>query len=92
MAYAVIQMRRFSRQYKKLNDKTAKDIDDVVVKISEAPTIGEKKKGDLSKLWVLKFKSNGQMYLLGYSIDDGLRLIYLESIGPHENFYRDIKR
>jgi mRNA interferase RelE/StbE len=29
---------------------------------------------------------------LGYSMDDGLRLIYLESLGSHENFYRDIKR
>ena len=92
MAYAVIQMRRFARQYKKLNDKTAKDVDDAVVKISTTPTIGERKKGDLSKLWVFKFKSNSQLYLLGYSRDDGLRLIYLDSIGPHENFYRDLKR
>jgi mRNA-degrading endonuclease RelE of RelBE toxin-antitoxin system len=85
-------MRRFTRQYKKLNDKTAKDVDDAVVKISEAPRIGERKKGDLSKLWVFKFKSSSQLYLLGYSIDDGLRLVYLDSIGPHENFYRNIKR
>jgi mRNA-degrading endonuclease RelE of RelBE toxin-antitoxin system len=92
MAYAVIQMRRFTRQYKKLNDKTAKDVDDAVVKISETPRIGERKKGDLSKLWVFKFKSGSQLYLLGYSIDDGLRLVYLDSIGPHENFYRDVKR
>jgi mRNA-degrading endonuclease RelE of RelBE toxin-antitoxin system len=91
MAYAVIQMRRFARQYKKLNDKITKDVDEAVVKISGIPTLGEKKKGDLSKLWVFKFKSNHQLYLLGYSFDDGLRLIYLESIGPHENFYRDIK-
>ncbi|WP_415070296.1 hypothetical protein [Polynucleobacter necessarius] len=25
-------------------------------------------------------------------MDGGLRLIYLDSIGFHENFYRDIKR
>jgi len=92
MAYAVIQMRRFVRQYKKLNDKTAKEVDDVVVQIASKPSIGEKKKGDLSKLWVFKFKSNNQLYLLGYSINDGLRIVYLDSIGPHENFYRDIKR
>ena len=92
MAYAVIQMRRFARQYKKLNDKTAKDVDEAVVKISKNPLIGERKKGDLSNLLVFKFKSNNQLHLSGYSIDDGLRLIYLDSIGPHENFYRDIKR
>jgi mRNA interferase RelE/StbE len=92
MAYAVIQMRRFVRQYKKLNDKTAKEVDDAVVQIASKPSIGEKKKGDLSKLWVFKFKSYNQLYLLGYSINDGLRIVYLDSIGPHENFYRDIKR
>ncbi len=92
MAYAVMQMRRFARQYKKLNDNTAKDVDLAVVKISETPSIGERKKGDLAKLWVFKFKSGSQLYLLGYCIDDGLRLIYLDCIGSHENFYRDIKR
>ena len=92
MAYDVSQTRRFLRQYKKLNDKTAKEVDDAVVQVANNPTIGEEKKGDLSELWVYKFKSNIQLYLLGYLIDDGLRLIYLESIGSHENFYRNIKR
>lgn len=92
MAYAVIQMRRFSRQYKKLNDKIAKDVNEAVVKISLSPSIGERKKGDLSKLWVFKFRNNNQLFLLGYSVDDVLRLIYLDCIGPHENFYRDIKQ
>ena len=92
MAYDVYQTRRFLRQYKKLNDKTAKDVDDAVILVAKKPTIGEKKSGDFSELWVFKFRSGNQLYLLGYSMDDGLRLIYLESIGSHENFYRDIKR
>jgi hypothetical protein len=29
--------------------------------------------------------------LLGYTLDDGVRLIYLEAVGPHENFYRDLE-
>jgi mRNA-degrading endonuclease RelE of RelBE toxin-antitoxin system len=92
MTYSVIQTRRFARQYKKLNDKIAKDVDGAVVIVSNTPSIGERKKGDLAALLVYKFKSNGQLYFLGYSLDDGLRLIYLEAIGSHENFYRDIKR
>jgi len=92
MAHSVIQTRRFARQYKKLNDKIAKDVDGAVVIVSNTPSIGERKKGDLAALLVYKFKSNGQLYFLGYSLDDGLRLIYLEAIGSHENFYRDIKR
>jgi len=41
---------------------------------------------------VYKFHSHNQLYLLGYTLDETVRLIYLEAIGPHENFYRDIKR
>ena len=92
MAHSVIQTRRFARQYKKLNDNIAKDVDGAVGIVSNKPSIGERKKGDLAALLVYKFESNGQLYLLGYSLDDGLRLIYLEAIGSHENFYRDIKR
>jgi hypothetical protein len=39
-----------------------------------------------------KFRSQGQLYLLGYIREDTVRLIYLEAMGPHENFYRDLKR
>ena len=92
MAYDVFQTRRFLRQYKKLNDKTAKDVDNAVIQVAKKPDIGEKEKGDLSALWVFKFRSGNQLFLLGYSVDNGLRLVYLESIGSHENFYRDIKR
>ena len=75
-----------------MNESTAKDLDNVVLLISQKSTLGEKKKGDLANLRVYKFKSKNQLYLLGYSLDDGLRLLYLEAVGTHENFYRDIKR
>jgi mRNA interferase RelE/StbE len=91
MSYGVKQTRRFARQYKKLHDNVVVDTDAAVDTIANNPTIGERKKGDLADLWVHKFHSQGQLYLLGYTIDDGVRLIYLEAIGPHENFYRDLK-
>lgn len=43
-------------------------------------------------LWVYKFHCLGQLFLLGYTREDAVRLISLEAIGPHENFYRDLKR
>jgi mRNA-degrading endonuclease RelE of RelBE toxin-antitoxin system len=88
----VRQTRRFARQYKKLQDKTAADVDAAVAAVQADPHGGECKKGDLAALWVHKFRSAGQLYLLGYTLDDGIQLIYLEAVGPHENFYRDIKR
>lgn len=92
MSYRVEQTRRFARQYKKLHDNVAADVDGAVEGISKDPGIGERKKGDLADLLVVKFRSQGQLYLLGYSLAEEIRLIYLESVGPHENFYRDIKR
>ena len=92
MAYDVVQSRRFARQYKGLHDNVASHVDAAVAAIAQQPLLGERKKGDLAHLLVHKFHSSKQMYLLGYSIDDGIRLIYLEAIAPHENFYRDLKR
>jgi mRNA-degrading endonuclease RelE of RelBE toxin-antitoxin system len=92
MTFSVLQTRRFARQYKKLHDNVAADVDAAVVSVSQAPHAGERKKGDLSDLWVQKFKSQGQLFLLGYTLDENVRLVYLEAIGPHENFYRDLKR
>ncbi len=92
MTWAVRQTRRFARAYKKLHDNVAADVDAAVELIATDPDVGEKKKGDLARLWVYKFRSQNQLWLLGYTRDDGVRLIWLEAIGPHENFYRDLKR
>lgn len=92
MSYAVEQTRRFARQYKKLHDNVAADVDNAVELVAEKPSIGERKKGDLAELLVYKFRSQGQLYLLGYTLDESVQLVYLEAIGSHENFYRDLKR
>ncbi len=108
MNWEARQTRRFARAYKKLHDNVATDVDEAVQTITTNPDIGERKKGDLSQLFAYKFRSQNQLYLLGYvqevrysgiaganagyTRDDSVRLIYLESVGPHENFYRDLKR
>lgn len=92
MSYRVEQTRRFARQYKKLHDNIVTDVDAAVETVAENPVIGERKKGDLADLFVFKFRSQGQLYLLGYTRDGQVRLIYLEAVGPHENFYLDFKR
>lgn len=91
MAFQVQQTRRFARQYKKLHDNVAVDVDSAVIEVANNPEVGEKKKGDLAKLRVHKFRSQSQLYLLGYTLDQEIELVYLEAIGPHENFYRDLK-
>ena len=92
MSYALKQTRRFARAYKKLHDNVAADVDAATDVVAADPTVGERKKGDLADLFVYKFRSQNQLYLLGYTLDDEVRLVYLEAVGPHENFYRDLKR
>ena len=93
MRWEVRQTRRFARSYKKpTNAPLIADTDAAVATVAQNPDVGERKKGDLAQLWVHKFRSNGQLYLLGYTREDTVRLVYLEALGPHENFYRDMKR
>mgnify|MGYP006281635507 FL=1 len=92
MSWQVFQTKRFARTYKKLHDNIIGTVDSAIAEIALNPDIGEKKKGDLSDLWVYKFRCQGQLYLLGYTRDDEVRLVWLEALGPHGNFYRDLKR
>ena len=92
MTYQVAQTRRFARAYKKLQDNIAADVVAAAAQVAKDPFVGERKKGDLANLHVYKFLSQNQLCLLGYTVDEDIRLIYLEAVGPHENFYRDLKR
>lgn len=92
MSYRLQQTRRFVRAYKKLHDNVVADVDAAAELVVKDPYVGERKKGDLASLFVYKFRSQNQLYLLGYTVHEEVRLIYLEAVGSHENFYRDLKR
>ena len=81
-----------NRILEKLSDAIAADVDLAVMAIAANPAIGTRKKGDLADLYVYKFRSQGQLVLLGYSVDHATRAVYLEAVGAHENFYRNLKR
>ena len=86
----VVQSGQFKKSYKKLHANQLPEINEAIAAIMADPTIGERKQGDLSWLRVYKFKMIEQLTLIGYSTDnDTLAFI---AFGPHENFYRDIKR
>jgi hypothetical protein len=87
----LIQTNRFKRVYKKLPSNVLKDVNAAIHSIMKNPEIGVRKKGDLDWLRVYKFKSLGQLYLLGYSYTVGELTLTLIAIGSHENFYRDLK-
>jgi mRNA interferase RelE/StbE len=91
MSYEIFQTRRFLRAYKKLHRNQLPEVDAIVANIATNPELGTQKRGDLARLFVVKFKVLGQEFLLGYTKEDELKLVYLEALGPHENFYRDLK-
>ncbi|HAS8440036.1 TPA: type II toxin-antitoxin system RelE/ParE family toxin [Vibrio vulnificus] len=88
----VFQTNRFEKQMNKLPQKQCELVEDEIDKIIDNPEIGTRKKGDLSHLWVHKFKMDKQEVLLGYSwVEDKLEL-YLLNVGPHENYYESMKK
>lgn len=80
----------FGRKVKKLKKQEKKDLDDAVLDILNDPTVGQEKVGDLSVVFVHKFKIRKQLALLSYTYTDSE--INLLTFGSHENFYRDLKK
>lgn len=65
-------------------------IEDEIEKIAKNRSIGELKIGDLQGFQVHKFRFQRQNFLIAYRVIESDILFYL--IGPHENFYRELKR
>ena len=82
----------FERAVKKLHPKQKSELlDEAVRSIANHPECGEAKVGDLKGVRVYKFRLSNQLCVLAYRILDENSLKLL-TFGPHENFYRDLKR
>lgn len=81
----------FDRIAKKLHKQQKAVLDEAVRNIAANPVIGEEKIGDLAGIRVYKFVLSNQPILLAYRIFDQ-NTVKLLALGPHENFYRDLKR
>ena len=81
----------FDRTTKKLHRQQKADLDDAVRAVACDTTVGEAKVGDLAGIQVYKFKMACQLCLLAYRVLDE-KTVKLLMVGPHENFYRDLKR
>lgn len=88
----VQQTPTFRKAFKRLSEAQKDRVDEEIGRIIDNPELGTRKRGDLSHLWVHKFKLDGQEVLLGYSWDDGRLIITLMNIAPHENFYKAAKK
>jgi mRNA-degrading endonuclease RelE of RelBE toxin-antitoxin system len=85
----------FAKAVKKLHAKDKTAVDKAVKAVANDPTIGEEKRGDLTGIFVHKFKVNKQEILLAYQLNPTKFQpisILLLSLGSHENFYNELKR
>ena len=81
----------FERTVKKLHRQQKAALDEAVRTIAGEPEAGETKVGDLAGVQVYKFRMGNLLCLLAYRVLDENTLKLL-MVGPHENFYRDLKR
>jgi len=85
----ILQSRSFERKVKKFGKQEKKALDKQILLIAENSSVGAEKKGDLRGVYVHKFKIKNTQHLLSYRfVGADLGLIM---IGPHENYYRDLK-
>ena len=85
----ILQSRSFERKVKKFTKREKNKLDELIREIMDNPFIGSEKKGDLRGVYVHKFKLQTFQYLMAYRfIGKDLELVM---IGPHENYYRDLK-
>ena len=81
----------FLKAVKKLHPNQKRIIDKEVLAISSDPKIGSAKVGDLEGIAIYKFRMNDQSWLLAYRVISK-RSVKLLLVGPHENFYRNLKK
>lgn len=81
----------FERTVKKLHRQQKAALDEAVRTVASQPEAGETKVGDLAGVQVYKFRMDNLLSLLAYRALDENTLKLL-MVGPHENFYRDLKR
>ena len=85
----VFQSPLFTKKVKKFSKKQKNELDKQIKNLLVNPLLGEEKKGDLKGIVVYKFKISNAQYLLSYRLKKNT--LELITIGPHENYYRDLK-
>ena len=86
----IYQSRSFEKRIRRMHKQEKEVLDREIRNISDDPSIGEEKRGDLRGIFVHKFRIKTAQYLLAYRmVGEDLELIMM---GPHENYYRDLTK
>jgi len=86
----IIQTRSFEQRVKKFNQAQKMILDKQIKLVIENTDSGDEKRGNLCEVYVHKFKIKTIQYLLAYHFNE--EQLELIMIGPHQNYYRDLKK
>ena len=81
----------FSRRAKRLHANEKKALNKAIRTVSADSGIGDEKVGDLVGVFIYKFSMGNEKWLLAYRVVNK-KEIKLLLFGPHENFYRELKK
>lgn len=85
----IYQSLSFGKSLRKISKTEKSALDEAINIIANNPAAGTEKRGDLKGIFIHKFKVKTNEFLLAYRlIGEDLELVM---IGPHENYYRDLK-
>ncbi len=82
----VLQTNSFRKSVKKLHKNQKTDLDEAIRMIVKDPELGDRKSGDLSEIWVYKFKMVGQLMLLAYHYENEKLVLTLLALGRMKIF------
>ncbi len=91
--YLIIQTPAIKKDLKKLDKQVLLALKTVHFSaLSRDPYIGELLKGQYRKFRKYKFSFNGVAYRVAYEIREDELIVLIISVGPRENFYKELKR
>lgn len=83
-------MPRVKSYVKKLPLPLQQVVLDAVEEVLANPKVGQLKKSDLKGFRIHKFTMGRQLTLMAYNVENDSLVLY--QVGPHENFYKDLKK
>jgi mRNA-degrading endonuclease RelE of RelBE toxin-antitoxin system len=81
----------FARRAKRLHANEKKALNKAIRAVSANTGVGEEKVGDLVGIFIYKFSIGNEKWLLAYRVVSKKEVTLL-LFGPHENFYRELKK
>jgi addiction module RelE/StbE family toxin len=92
MPYDLQVLKTFDRTFRKLPPQVRDHLENEIMKLTDNPTAGEPLRGKLHQSRSLHLSYRGTQYRVIYLLDETRKVITLQLVGTHENFYKQAER